>query len=113
VPEQTLKAGLDWSFAERWSVGVDGLWVSSRPYQGDESNDLAPVAGFAVANAELRYRLGERLAVGLRLANVFDQEYATFGVLGDPTEVFPDFDDKRFVTPGQPRTLELWLGARF
>ena len=49
----------------------------------------------------------------LRLENVFDQKFYTSGVLGDPGNVFPSFDDKRFLVPGKPRTLTLWLSARF
>jgi hypothetical protein len=41
---------------------------------------------------------------------VFDQEYETFGLLGEPDEVFADFQDPRFVGAGPPRGA--WVGAR-
>ena len=113
LPEQALKAGFDWALADDWRIGADGIWVSSRPYQGDESNDLAPVPGYAVADAELRYQPREGYAVALRLENVFDEKFYASGVLGDPGDVFPSFDDKRFLVPGKPRTLALWVSARF
>jgi hypothetical protein len=45
-----------------------------------------------------------------RVDNVFDSHYATFGALGEPDEVFPDFDDPTFQSPSAPRAG--WLGFR-
>jgi iron complex outermembrane receptor protein len=45
-----------------------------------------------------------------RVENVLDEDYATFGVLGDPGEVFEDFNDARFLGAGPPRGA--WVGAR-
>jgi len=45
-----------------------------------------------------------------RIDNVFDRRYYTFGTLGDPTEVFPDFTDSRFMSPATPRGA--WIGVR-
>lgn len=113
IPEHTLKAGFDYSLAARWRVGADAVYASGRPYQGDESNDLVQVPDFVVVNAETRYELREDLWAVLRLENVFDAKYYSSGVLGDPSEVFPDFADPRFLVPGQPRALALWLTANF
>ena len=43
------------------------------------------------------------------VSNVFDAHYATFGVLGDATPVFPTYTDPRFVGPGAPRAA--WIGV--
>jgi len=45
-----------------------------------------------------------------RIDNVFDRKYYTFGILGDADEIFPDFDNPRFVSPAQPRGA--WVGLR-
>jgi iron complex outermembrane receptor protein len=64
-------------------------------------------------NAETSYRLGDGLALRLRVENVFDREYATAGLLGDASDVFPSFSDPRFETPGRPRSEFLELQASF
>ena len=44
-----------------------------------------------------------------RAQNVFDRNYANFGVLGDATVRYRQFtDDPRFVSPGAPRAG--WIG---
>ena len=44
-----------------------------------------------------------------RIENVFDEDYETFGLLSEPEEVFPDFEDPRFLGAGPP--FGAWLGA--
>jgi hypothetical protein len=39
--------------------------------------------------------------------NVLDTEFATFGLLGDPS-ILGDIDDPRFHSPGEPRGA--WVG---
>jgi outer membrane receptor protein involved in Fe transport len=56
------------------------------------------------------YRLLQPLEVSLRLTNVFDTHYETFGVLGDASGVFPEITDPRFATPAAPRAV--WVGLR-
>jgi hypothetical protein len=41
--------------------------------------------------------------------NLFDANYATFGVLGDATPVLPATTDPRFIGPGAPRAA--WVGV--
>jgi iron complex outermembrane recepter protein len=56
--------------------------------------------------------LNEHVSVFGRVANVFDEEYETFGVIGEePGEVLlNDFEDPRFLGPGAPRAG--WMGVR-
>jgi hypothetical protein len=42
--------------------------------------------------------------------NVTNAHYETFGLLGDASEVFPDFTDPRFLGSGPP--FGAWLGVR-
>ncbi|HTO07778.1 MAG TPA: TonB-dependent receptor [Myxococcota bacterium] len=113
VPEHTVKLGLDGSLSDDWSAGVSAVYASSRTYQGDEANLLGGVPGWFVVDAESTYQLTPHVALRLRIVNLFDARYYTAGALGDPSEVFPDFSDPRFRTPGQPRTFELALFAHF
>lgn len=105
LPQHTLVAGLRWAPVEAWTFGARVSAASGRRYVGDESNQLPSLPAYALLDLEARYRVHERVTLELRLTNVLDRDYATTGVLGEPDEVFPAFDDPRFLTPGTPRTL--------
>ena len=49
-------------------------------------------------------------SVFFKLNNLFDTDYETFGLLGDPQEVIPSFSNPRFLTPGAP--IGGWIGLR-
>lgn len=47
-----------------------------------------------------------------RITNLFDADYATFGLLGEADEVLGDeFEDARFFSPGASRTA--WVSLEF
>jgi hypothetical protein len=50
----------------------------------------------------LSYRINAWAEVFGMIDNVFDADYETFGTLGDPSNVFPEFTDPRFFSPGAP-----------
>jgi outer membrane receptor protein involved in Fe transport len=50
------------------------------------------------------------VSVFARVENVFDKRYVTFGTLGEPDEIFENFEDPRFYGPGQPRAA--WVGFK-
>lgn len=110
LPRSSFKAGADYNVWGGLSVGGDIVANSSQYYRGDESNLLPKVPGYAVFNLRAVYAFNEHFSVFGRVDNVFDRKYATFGILGDPTDVFPDFDDSRFLSPAQPRAA--WVGVR-
>jgi hypothetical protein len=56
------------------------------------------------------YRVTDALRLFARIENVFDTEYESFGLLGDPGEVFPEFEDPRFFGAGPP--FGAWVGVR-
>lgn len=113
LPEHSIKAGFSYLVTEKWSAGVDALFASGRPYQGDESNQLGDVPSFSVVNVETSYELRDGLVARLRVENVFDARYYSAGLLGDPSEVLPQYTNPRFLTPGQPRTIEGSVEWRF
>jgi outer membrane receptor protein involved in Fe transport len=54
--------------------------------------------------------LRDWFTVFARVENVFDEDYETFGLLGEPDEVFENFADPRFLGAGPPRGA--WVGVR-
>ena len=55
------------------------------------------------------FQVSDWLTLFVRVENVFDYEYETFGLLGEPDEVFDDFQDPRFFGAGPP--LGAWVGV--
>jgi outer membrane receptor protein involved in Fe transport len=110
VPLHAVKAAIDLHATDRWTVGASWQAATSRFVRGDESNQLEPLAGYVTMDLATSYRLLQPLEVSLRLTNVFDTHYETFGVLGDASGVFPEITDPRFATPAAPRAV--WVGLR-
>ena len=110
VPQHIVKAGLSTDI-RRLSVGINLQSNSSQYLRGDEANLLPTLDGFTVVNLMADYALGRHVAITARVANLFDSEHSTFGLLGEADEVLgDDFDDPRFVSPGSPRAA--WVGIR-
>ena len=63
-----------------------------------------------MVNLRGEYRVSDALRLFARIENLFDADYETFGLLGEPDEVFPEFEDPRFFGAGPP--LGGWVGVR-
>ena len=109
LPRDSFKFGVDYQLNASLSLGADLHSNSGQYYRGDESNLSGQIAGYRILNAHARYWFGEHFKIFARLDNVFDRRYDTFGILGDPAEIFPNFTDARFLGPGAPRAA--WLGV--
>ena len=113
IPEHLFKAAVDYAFDDRWSVGLDLIGVSPSYLRGDESNEVDRLPGYVTVNARARWRRG-KLTVFVLVENLFDEEYETFGLIGEePDEVvgLHDIgDDVRFYAPGAP--LSAWVGFK-
>jgi outer membrane receptor protein involved in Fe transport len=111
VPRHNLKADLSVA-AGRLSIGASATHASSQYLRGDEANLLPPIDGATVANLTGSYSFGSRVRLFGRITNLFNGDYATFGLLGEADEVLGDeFEDARFFSPGAPRAA--WLGLEF
>jgi len=109
IPRNAVKIGADYRVTNELSVGADAIYNSSQYLRGDESNLLQPIGGYTLVNLRGSYRFNEHIAVFARVENVFDKRYYNFGILGDATDIFPDFTDPRFLSPGMPRGE--WVGV--
>jgi hypothetical protein len=84
--------------------------MSSQFFRGDEANLLEPIDSQASVNLFGSYQLHRRARLIARLTNLFNSNYATFGLLGEADEVLgDDYDDPRFLSPGAPRAA--WIGV--
>ena len=116
IPRHSFKAGIRYALTDAWDVMLETVTASSRIFVGDEGNDQGVLAGYGIANLRSVYRAGEHLELFLRVDNLFDTHYATFGALAE-LEVFlsevPDASDPRFVSPGIPRSAFGGVRVRF
>jgi outer membrane receptor protein involved in Fe transport len=110
IPEHQANLGVDFAFAGRFSLGADVMLRSGVYLRGDEINGLDKTDGYAILNLRGEYRIGDHVTVFARIENALDEEYETFGLLGEPDEVFADFADPRFFGAGPP--LGAWLGVK-
>jgi outer membrane receptor protein involved in Fe transport len=110
VPRHQANLGLDVTLDPNLSIGSDVNLRSGVFLRGDEVNLLSKTGSYAVFNLHGQYRYGEHAIVYARVENLFDRKYETFGILGDPQDVFPTFTDPRFYGSGPPRGA--WLGVK-
>jgi outer membrane receptor protein involved in Fe transport len=110
IPQHQGNVGIDVSLNERIKLGADVVMRSGVYLRGDEPNLLGKTDGYAILNLRGEWRVGDNVTFFARLENVFDEEYETFGILGEPQEVFPDYSDPRFLGAGPP--FGAWVGAR-
>jgi len=76
-----------------------------------EGPEKASGDGYSVVGVRAEYRFSERASVFASIDNLFDEEYATFGLFGQADEVLgSEFDEPYFVGPGAPRAA--WVGFR-
>ena len=116
IPRHSLKAGLRYAVTDVWDIAFDAITASSRVFVGDEGNDQVLLEGFGVVNLRSAYRISDHLEAFVRVDNLLDAEYATFGALAE-IELFlreaPGADDPRFVGPGPPRSAFTGLRVGF
>lgn len=111
LPQDTFKLGGDYALNPQLTVGGDILYNAAQYLRGDEANLLPQIGGFVIVNLRAAWRIGEHFSTYVRLQNIFDRQYADFGVVGNPTTVLPQFTDPRLISPGAPRAG--WIGLSF
>jgi len=96
IPRSTGRLAVDYEFNERWDIGGTVVAASGSYLHGNENNanqagatNLAGayiegsgwIPGYVVVNLEGSYRIGGRVQLFARLANLFDKKYASAGFL--------------------------------
>lgn len=112
LPEHTIKFSGGYRHAN-YLIGAEWHISSGQYMRGDESNEMGKVSGYDVVNLHAHYQPHPMWQLTLRLNNVFDKEYYTFGIIGEEPDEAPgldDFEDARFYGPGAERGV--WLGLR-
>ncbi len=121
IPRNILKLRGQYT-AHRLTVGFDITGQTDIYARGDEDNqDInGPVPGFVLVSLNARYELSSRWRAFLRIDNLFDRRYYSFGVLGEneltgPGNTFDvtgaTWQSAQFRTVGAP--IGAWIGIRY
>ncbi|HET9761932.1 MAG TPA: TonB-dependent receptor, partial [Casimicrobiaceae bacterium] len=120
IPRSQLKLFGEWTYAPRASLGLSWAWFDRQYARGDENNQdvHGPLGSYAVAQAFGRYRPSRQWEISLKVDNLFDRRYSSFGLLGsdfftgpgntyNPAAATPE----QFLAPGAPRSV--WLALQY
>lgn len=120
VPQNTFKLRLNYATTPKWDIGSNLIYRSSIFARGDENNQdrNGKIAGYTVVNLDTTYSFTKHLQMFARVDNVFNKQYANFGVLGQnffngPGHTFDgsNISNEQFVGSGAPRGA--WIGLRY
>jgi outer membrane receptor protein involved in Fe transport len=110
IARHQANLSLDLRASERLRIGTDLSWRSGVYLRGDEINVLGKTPSYVLVSLRGDLRINDSVAVFARIENLLDEKYETFGLLGEPDEVFADFEEPQFYGAGPPRGI--WVGVR-
>ena len=118
IPRHQFKLVSDYRITEGFSVGLDMISNGGQHLRGDESNQLDEIDGYTVVNLRGRYQVNDNFEIFATVQNLFDEEYETFGLLGEePGEVevpiIEDFEMPVFLSSAPPRAGFIGIRYRF
>jgi outer membrane receptor protein involved in Fe transport len=116
IPQNQFKLIADYQIIDGFSLGLDVINNGDQFLRGDESNQLDEIDGYTVVNLRGRYRVNDEFEIFATLQNLFDEEYETFGLLGEnPGElevpIIENFSIPRFLGAAAPRAG--FIGFRY
>ncbi|NMM28901.1 MAG: TonB-dependent receptor [Glaciimonas sp.] len=120
IPQNTFKVRFDYAATPKWNLGTNVVYRSDIFARGDENNQDSngKIPGYTMVNLDTTYTLTKRLQLFARVDNLFNKQYANFGVLGQnffngPGHTFDgsNIGNEQFIGPGAPRGA--WVGLRY
>jgi outer membrane receptor protein involved in Fe transport len=111
VPSLTASVDLRYELQES-AFELTGAWVGEQFLVGDEGNDaqVDKLDGYALLDASIERKVGA-VWIYLRVSNLLNSNYATFGILSENTRG-PTGGVQRFLTPGFPRQFTVGMRTR-
>ena len=103
VPKHQATIDAVWYPIERVTFALNGIYVGSRYLESDFENEWPKQDDYVVVNAKLKYNW-KKLTAFLDVNNLFDEEYAAYGVVA----TFPE-EPAFFPSPG----INFLLGVRY
>jgi iron complex outermembrane recepter protein len=111
IARQSLKFRLAYDLTPDWYVGSNLIFFSGQYAHGDQNNQdvNGRVPGYAVVNLDSAYRFNTEWSMSLKVSNLFDRRYATYGQLGE--NIYANNAPEQFRTPSAPRAA--WLNVTY
>ena len=114
IARQTLKLRAAYDVTPAWNVGTNVVFSAGQYARGDENNQdvNGKVPGYAVVHLDTHYSITDSWKLFAKVNNVFDAQYATFGVLGENiySGTAPLLNEQ-FRSPAAPRAG--WVGLTY
>jgi iron complex outermembrane receptor protein len=109
-----LKMGGDYKLTPALTLGADMIANSSQYYVGDDSNQNAKLAGYAVFNVHSDYQLTKTIKLFAKLDNALDRKYATYGTFASVGDI-PSLglSNPQTITPAAPRAMYAGFNVKF
>ena len=79
VPQNQLKLGIDYGW-QQFRLGANVQYRSASYLRGDEGNIASKLKGYVVVNADLSYELGKHRELFVKVRNILDSDFETFGL---------------------------------
>ncbi|MDH4460823.1 MAG: TonB-dependent receptor [Flectobacillus sp.] len=115
IPQHIFKTSIEYQANAVFSLATDVLYNGSQYMRGDEANLLEPLKAYWLIGLRTNAQLSTHLNAFVRVNNVLNAEYTSFGMLGDPNQLpmFSSLQDKRFLTAGTPLSVQLGATWQF
>ena len=110
IPRQTFKLRAELHPLQTVRIGANLIAATSQVAHGDEAGQGGAVPGYAVAGIDGAVTLRRDWDLFVKVTNLFDRRYATFGVLG--TNVYTG-SREQFRTPAPGRAVLAGITRRF
>ena len=83
------KAALDtlFSLGKDFTLAINGIYIGTRPFQSDFSNDFSDQEDYFLLNAKLQYHW-KYFTPFIDLKNITNEKYSEFGVIGGGEKAF-------------------------
>ena len=112
-----LGLDFDWQEIDNLLVDMSVNYTGGQYFRGDEANENRQLGGYTVVDVSATWQLTEALKLGLRVDNLLDKEYETFGTYGEADEVlegiYDDIESTEFVGVGAPRSISAFVSLVF
>lgn len=116
-PQHQVKVHTTYNVSDSWIIGAQFIYASKQYYRGDEANENKQIDEYGLWNLFSEYALNDHLTFSLRIDNVLDHDYDTFGTYAEADEVlediYPEVDSPYFIGVGHPRTFSVNGQYRF